>query len=178
MLYLILLLLSSLVGCANGYSEECFYKVGEGALGMSLWNHGGGSPEKFGNHWSIWSAIGNVIHIFIHILTKCIHVCEGKGQLVSECQLELPPVEGEWLVVVRPLLSSKRRPVSRLVKVWERTKIWSWFPTERETKTDCAGKDQQQFYPTAWPHYPKSNKTSDHKKQMLKNDWKISQNSK
>jgi hypothetical protein len=40
------LLLSSLVGCANRYSEECFYRVGHGALGMSLWNQEGGVPKK------------------------------------------------------------------------------------------------------------------------------------
>jgi hypothetical protein len=41
-----------LLGRANSYSEEFFYKVGEGALGMSLWNQGGSGLKKFGNHWA------------------------------------------------------------------------------------------------------------------------------
>jgi hypothetical protein len=49
MWYLILLLTSSLAGCANRYSEECFYRVGQGALRMSLWNQWGGGPKKFVN---------------------------------------------------------------------------------------------------------------------------------
>jgi hypothetical protein len=36
MRYLILLLLLYLVVCANSLSEECFHRVGQGVLGMSL----------------------------------------------------------------------------------------------------------------------------------------------
>jgi hypothetical protein len=162
MRYLILLLLSSLEGCTNAVLKNAFYRVGEGALGMSLWNQGCSGPKMFGNHWSIWLAIGNVIYILIHVLSKCTHawlcVRGGKGQLVSECPLEPSPVVGQWLVVVRPLLSSKRRAISKLVKVWERTKYWSWLLMELKTKIDYAGQDQQQFYLTDWPHYPKFKK--------------------
>jgi hypothetical protein len=31
--------------------ENSFCKVGQGALGMSLWNQGDGGTKKFGNHW-------------------------------------------------------------------------------------------------------------------------------
>jgi hypothetical protein len=37
-----------LVGCANRCSEECFYRVEQGAQGISC-NQGGGGPKKFGN---------------------------------------------------------------------------------------------------------------------------------
>jgi hypothetical protein len=30
--------------------KNAFYGVGQGSLGMSLWNKGGGGPKKFGNH--------------------------------------------------------------------------------------------------------------------------------
>jgi hypothetical protein len=30
--------------------KNAFYRVEQGALGMSLWNQRGGGPEKFGNH--------------------------------------------------------------------------------------------------------------------------------
>jgi hypothetical protein len=30
--------------------KNAFYRVGQGALWMSLWNHGGGCPKKFRNH--------------------------------------------------------------------------------------------------------------------------------
>jgi hypothetical protein len=46
MRYLITLLLSSLVGYANGYFEEYFLWGREGALAMSLSNEGGGGPKK------------------------------------------------------------------------------------------------------------------------------------
>jgi hypothetical protein len=48
MWYLILLLLSSLMCCANRYSDECLYSVWHGALVVSLWNQGGGCPEILG----------------------------------------------------------------------------------------------------------------------------------
>jgi hypothetical protein len=46
MRYLILLLLSSLVGCANRYSEECFIR--QESLGMSLWYQGSGGTKILG----------------------------------------------------------------------------------------------------------------------------------
>jgi hypothetical protein len=36
------------VGYANHHSEESFYRVGQGALGVSLWNQGGSDPKKLG----------------------------------------------------------------------------------------------------------------------------------
>jgi hypothetical protein len=47
-----LLLLTSLMGCANRYYEEDFCRTGQGVMGMSLWNQGGGGPKKFGDHCS------------------------------------------------------------------------------------------------------------------------------
>jgi hypothetical protein len=35
-------------------------------------------------------------------------------------------------------------PISKHVKVLERTKIWSWVLTGTETKIDCAGEGQEQ----------------------------------
>jgi hypothetical protein len=40
-----LVLLSSLVGCVNRHSEECFHRVVQGAVGMGLSNQGGGGPK-------------------------------------------------------------------------------------------------------------------------------------
>jgi hypothetical protein len=40
----------------------------------------------------------------------------GKEQLVSECPLESAPEEGEGPIVVRPLLSLKRRPHFKIRK--------------------------------------------------------------
>jgi hypothetical protein len=145
-----------------------FYEVGEGALGMILWNHGCGRQKKLGNYWSIWSAIGNVIYIFIHVLSKCtcawLRACIRACMCVCVCVCvwRKGPVS-EWVPTwANPsregVTDSSQTPLLRLVKVWERTKIWSWFPMECKTKIDCAGKGQQQFYLTAWPHYPKSKK--------------------
>jgi hypothetical protein len=50
-----------------------------------------------------------------------------------------------WHRLSRPLLSSKRRRHLKTRESQERTKIWSWVPTVRETKNDYAGEDQQQF---------------------------------
>jgi hypothetical protein len=41
-----------LVGCAYRCSEECFYRVEQGAQGMSSCNQGDGGPKKFYNHCS------------------------------------------------------------------------------------------------------------------------------
>jgi hypothetical protein len=51
MRYPILLSSSSSVGSANRYSEKYFHRVGQGRLGMSLRNQGGGAPKTFENHW-------------------------------------------------------------------------------------------------------------------------------
>jgi hypothetical protein len=53
-------------------------------------------------------------------------------------------------VVVRPLLSSKRRPHFKTRKSVERTKIRSWVPTGPETKNVYAGEGQQQFTELGW----------------------------
>jgi hypothetical protein len=68
----------------------------------------------------------------------------------GESQQSHSPVEGEWPVVVRPLLSSKRRPQLKTRKSLERTKVWSSVPTRRLTKNDCAGEGQQQFTALDW----------------------------
>jgi hypothetical protein len=39
-----------------------------------------------------------------------VYVCGGEGQLVSEDPFESPPIEGQWPVVVRSLVSPKGRP--------------------------------------------------------------------
>jgi hypothetical protein len=44
-----------------------------------------------------------------------VYMC-AKGQLLSECPLQSPPVEGEWPVVVRSLLSSNMRPHFKIRK--------------------------------------------------------------
>jgi hypothetical protein len=48
---------------------------------------------------------------------------------------------GKWPVLVRPLLSSKRRPRFIHIKIWNE-KNMVICP---ETKTDCGGKGEQQF---------------------------------
>jgi hypothetical protein len=48
MWYLILIKLSTLVDCANRYSDKCFYRVWQGALVVIMWNQGGGNPEILG----------------------------------------------------------------------------------------------------------------------------------
>jgi hypothetical protein len=58
-------------------------------------------------------------------------------------------VEGEWPLVVRPLLFSKRRPHFKTHKNLER-KIWSWVPTGPKTKKDCTREGQQQFTRPDW----------------------------
>jgi hypothetical protein len=60
----------------------------------------------------------------------CARVCAcgGEGQLVSECPLESPPVEGEWPVIIRPLLSLKRRPHFKTRKSIGNK--WSWDPKQ------------------------------------------------
>jgi hypothetical protein len=52
----------------------------------------------------------------------------------SESQHSHSPVEGEWPVVVTPLLSSKKRPHFKTNKSLETTKIWSWVPPGPEIK--------------------------------------------
>jgi hypothetical protein len=40
-------------------------------------------------------------------------------------------VEGDWRVVDRPLLLSKRRHHFETRKILQQTKIWSWVPIQR-----------------------------------------------
>jgi hypothetical protein len=54
MRYLILLLLSSLVGCAHRYSEECSLSGRTGGTGNEFMEPRRGAPKKFGSHWSKW----------------------------------------------------------------------------------------------------------------------------
>jgi hypothetical protein len=49
-------------------------------------------------------------------------VIAGFGMSESERQHSHSPVEGQWPVVVRPLLSSKRRPHFKIRKVWKEQK--------------------------------------------------------
>jgi hypothetical protein len=55
------------------------------------------------------------------------------------------PVEGEWPVVIRPLLSSKMRSLFKTRQSFGRTKIRSWVQKGPETKHDYVGKGHQQF---------------------------------
>jgi hypothetical protein len=77
---------------------------------------------------------------------RCVCVCVygGEGQSVSEFLLEsLPSREGSDQQ--QSDHSSCRRgggPISKLVKVLERTKIWSWVPTGPKTKIGCADEDR------------------------------------
>jgi hypothetical protein len=64
-------------------------------------------------------------------------VCEWVNE--SERQQSLSPIEEEWPAIVRPLLSSKKRPHFKTRKSLERIKILSWVPTGPETKNNCAG---------------------------------------
>jgi hypothetical protein len=58
---------------------------------------------------------------------------------VGECPLDSPSPEGEGPVVVRPLLSSKRRPHFKTRISLAKNKNIA------ETKIDCAGEVQQLF---------------------------------
>jgi hypothetical protein len=44
---------------------NAFYRVGQGALGMSLWNQGGGGMKMFANHWFIIFYIYIYIYVYI-----------------------------------------------------------------------------------------------------------------
>jgi hypothetical protein len=51
--------------------------------------------------------------------------------------LKLPPVEGVLPIVVRPFLRRKGVPISKHVKVLERSKIKTWVPMGPEHKICC-----------------------------------------
>jgi hypothetical protein len=72
-------------------------------------------------------------------------VSHSSQEWVTESQQSHSQVEGKWSVVVKPRLSSKRRPHFKTCKSLERTKICLWVPTGPETKNDYAGEDQRQF---------------------------------
>jgi hypothetical protein len=72
----------------------------------------------------------------------CVCVCVGEGQFVSECLLESPSEQGEWPVVVRPLLSLKRRPHFKTCKSFGKYKNMVVGPNGTETKIYCAGEGQ------------------------------------
>jgi hypothetical protein len=64
-------------------------------------------------------------------------------------QAQSLPSSGEWPVLVRPLLSSKKRPHFKTCKILKRIKIWSWVPTEPVTN-DCAAEGQQECAGLDW----------------------------
>jgi hypothetical protein len=67
-IYLILLLISSSVGCANRYSEK-WVLWGRGHWGWVYGTKEGGGQNKFGNHWSIWSACpAFLVQIFLLVV--------------------------------------------------------------------------------------------------------------
>jgi hypothetical protein len=62
---------------------------------------------------SCWGVLSSVCVWVCVCVCMCVCVCVcvcvcGGGQSLSGCPLESPPVEGEWPVVVRPFLSSKK----------------------------------------------------------------------
>jgi hypothetical protein len=64
-----------------------------------------------------------------------------KGPVSEACRLELPPV-GQRPLVIRPLLSLKKRPHFK-TKLYEGGKTCLWVPMGPETKVYCAGEFQQ-----------------------------------
>jgi hypothetical protein len=69
-------------------------------------------------------------------------VCVGEAQLVTECRLESPPVEGECPAVARTLLTRKMSPHFKA-----RTSLGTNknLVTAPYTKSDCADEYQQHF---------------------------------
>jgi hypothetical protein len=70
---------------------------------------------------------------------------------VRECESRRShsPIQGEWPVLFRPLVSSKRRHHFKTRRSWERTKIRSWVLKGSETENDC-----QQFTRMDWTGIP------------------------
>jgi hypothetical protein len=66
------------------------YSVGQGALGMSVWNQVGGGPKKFGNCWSrqllfcrceaSYMTRGRICHLCVFTLFTVLHVYILHGQ--------------------------------------------------------------------------------------------------
>jgi hypothetical protein len=69
-------------------------------------------------------AVGRGVFCAVRVVSNTQYIIKGKWYMwwkgpVSERPLESPLVEGEWPVVVRPLLSSNRRPQ---FKTWKSCK--------------------------------------------------------
>jgi hypothetical protein len=99
MWYLILLLLSSLVGCANRYSEECFYRIWQGHWG---WDYG--TKREVGRKRLGTTAIDN---LFLRILPG------DKNKPLAQRQ-RFRSVFGRWLVAYLAGTRFKSRPGYRL----------------------------------------------------------------
>lgn len=65
---------------------------------------------------------------------------KGGGEILSCCPLESPPLEEGWPVVVRLFVFGRRGPISKHIKVMERTKVCTWVLMGPENKIDCAGE--------------------------------------
>jgi hypothetical protein len=61
-------------------------------------------------------------------------------------QLESPPLERKWPIVVSPTpLVEEAAPLLNTYISRRKQKPSSWIPTRLETKNYCAGETQQQF---------------------------------
>jgi hypothetical protein len=77
-----------------------------------------GEEEQFWNIWKVWKK---------KKMTETKIDCADEGQQefsLPGTTVQSPSSEGEWWMIVRPILSSKRRRSFETCKRWERTKIW------------------------------------------------------
>jgi hypothetical protein len=86
----------------------------------------------------------NMVMSPVGIGTKNHCAGEDQQQFSSQSESSGRMWVSEWSVVLRPLLSSKRRPHFKTRKSLKRTKIWSWVPKGPNTKNNCAGEGRQQ----------------------------------
>jgi hypothetical protein len=116
------------------------------------------------------SGLTYIITIYIYIAVFLLILCADEGQQqctglnwlvregvpvvelrvqgewgVSKSQQSHSPGEGEWQVVVSPLLLPESGPHFKTHKSLERTKIWLWVPTRHEIRNNYVGEEQQQF---------------------------------
>jgi hypothetical protein len=131
------------------YSERTFFRI----VPHILWNLLGlifilwhadpllGSGPQTAAVWYFisWPLSSRGTVFSVQSVPKCFKQDNRRKQRTALSEEWLS--ESEWPVVVRPLLSSKRKPHFKTRKSRERTKMWSWVPRGPGIKNNCAGTE-------------------------------------